>query len=182
MTSFGDAAGPVAFPSTAIDPLSSVRAIEMITRFIGEEYRFPLYKSPSLVVLRRWRGSNNGRVCEGSCRVHVGVSAHFSHWYDAVRGWSGQWIRQFVSDCANARPRCTHHASVTSHLAVQNATSCALIPCLGNVSTGTGQCVCAHQINLQHRFGSQLLAISQMACKRASSIKRSMSQISSKWR
>ena len=47
----GDATIPVAFPRTTIDPFSSVKAIKMKTRYIGEEYSFPLYKTASLVVL-----------------------------------------------------------------------------------------------------------------------------------
>ena len=93
------------------------------------------------------------RVCEGRCRVHVGSSTQFSHWYDADREWCGQWLRQFGSDCAKAPPWCTHSASVTPHVAVQKAANGALIPCLGQISTGTGQCVCAQEIDL---LGSHL--------------------------
>ena len=100
-------------------------------------------------------------VGEGGRSVHIGGSAQFSHWYNTFWGWSGQWLRQFGSDCANEWSWCTHLASVTSHVAVQNATGRALIPCLGNVSTGTIQCVCTHQIDLQDRLGSHLPATYQ---------------------
>ena len=169
MTSLGEAAVQVAFPSLAINPFVVRQSPQDENAIHRWRVQHPTVQDcisgGSATIVAVLDGGEAAitvehRVCKGELPCTVSGSAQLSHWYDAIRAWSRHWLRQVGCVCENASPWCTHPASKTSHVAVQNAAGRALIPCFGNVSTGTGQCDCAHKIELQHQLGSHLLATS----------------------
>ena len=81
----------------------------------------------------------------------------FCHWLHVTWKCFKMWYKHSGSDYTSMWPWCKPLVHLTRHVVVQNATGPVQFLSLDNVTTGTGQCSCIHQIDQQKLPVSNLL-------------------------